>query len=83
MQSERVGVTALSADYSEARRQARAMLGEHSDVEFRKGSLFPARVGVWARGERGMTKFIYVGLGSTFEEALNDAKHRQVEDEEE
>lgn len=67
--------------YSEARRQARMLLGEHSDIEFKKDSLFPARVGVWAKGERGLTKFIYVGLGSTFEEALEDAKKRQVEEE--
>ncbi len=68
-------------DYAEARRQARALLGQHSDVEFKRGDAFPARVGVWSEQDRGGKRFVYVGIGTTFEEALSDAKKRQVDEE--
>jgi hypothetical protein len=56
---------------------ARVLLGQHSDVEWVKDSPFPARIGVWSKDERGPTRFVYVGLGQTFEEALEDARKRQ------
>lgn len=68
-------------DYAEARRQARAILGQHADLELRAAAPFPCRVGVWSEGSQGRKQFIYVGMGLTFEEALNDAQARQVEEE--
>lgn len=66
-------------DYAEARRRARTILGAHSDVEWVVSSPFPARVGVWMKAEGNTpARFIYVGIGSSFEEALEDAKRRQL-----
>lgn len=60
-------------DYYEARRQARALLGQHADVSKAKGiTPFPARVGVWMG-----SKFILVGAGQSYVEALAEAKTRQ------
>lgn len=59
-------------DYYEARRQARALLGQHADVSKTKLAAFPARVGVWL-GPR----FVLVGAGQTYREALEDARKRQ------
>lgn len=58
--------------YEEARRQARGLLGASADVFLQKGHPFPARVGVWMKN-----RFILVGAGQTFIEALEDAKARQ------
>lgn len=58
--------------YEEARRQARSLLGATADVFFEKSKPFPARVGVWVK-----SRFVLVGVGLTFVEALADAKTRQ------
>lgn len=61
-------------DYYEARRQARALLGQNADVSKSKGiAAFPARVGVWL-GPR----FVLVGAGQTYREALAEARTRQA-----
>lgn len=62
----------MDLDYYEARRQARSLLGPNADVGKEESLLFPARVGVWLGN-----KFILVGVGTTFREALADAKSRQ------
>jgi len=60
-------------DYYEARRQARALLGQHADVSKAKGvAAFPARVGVWLGA-----RFVLVGAGQSYIEALADARARQ------
>lgn len=69
-------VLELHVTYEEARRQARAMFGQHADVEVKKGVPFPARVGVWTES-RGIKRFVYVGLGDDLEKALADARSRQ------
>ena len=64
--------------YEEARRQARNLLGQHADVEFKREAPFPARVGVWSESNR-VKRFVFVGLGATFEAALEDARSRQTQ----
>jgi len=83
--------------YYEARRQARAILGQHADVEhvpppahiprlinpeapsFAPPPLFfPYRVGVWVEVAKGKKEFQNVGLGNSYEEALADARARQM-----
>lgn len=59
-------------DYYEAKRQARALLGQHADVNKDKTMLHPARVGVWLQGI-----FVLVGAGQSYREALDDARSRQ------
>lgn len=68
-------------DYYEAKRHARALLGEHADVEHLKGEskplpIFSHRVGVHVKEKTG-TRFVVVGIGPDFEAALLDAKTRQ------
>lgn len=58
--------------YEEARRQARMLLGPSAEVFVEKGKLYPVRVGVWMKN-----RFILVGAGQTFTEALADARSRQ------
>lgn len=62
-------------DYAEARRQARALLGQSAEVQKLK-DLFPAavraRVGVWLG-----TRFVLVGVGETYIAALEDVRTRQ------
>lgn len=62
----------MDLQYEEARRQARALLGVSADVFVEKKALFPVRVGVWVK-----SRFILVGAGNSFIEALADAKTRQ------
>lgn len=39
---------------------------------------YPYRVGVWVEVAQGRKEFQIVGLGNSFEEALADAKQRQM-----
>lgn len=61
-------------DYAEARRQARALLGQSAEVTKLKSApaLFTARVGVWLG-----SKFLLIGVGETYKAALEDARTRQ------
>ena len=68
----------IDLDYHEAKRQARAFLGPDADVKKFPTIPFPARVGVWHRN-----RFVIVGVGTTYTEALADAKSRDVTKEQE
>lgn len=62
--------------YEEARRTARAMLGSNAEVEEAPDALaFRFRVGVETGTPR---RFVWVGVGNSWEEALDDAKARQL-----
>lgn len=63
--------------YPEARREARKILGQHSDVMKFERAHFPAVVGVYSETMQGHKEFIVVGAGATYAEALEDAKKRQ------
>lgn len=64
-------------DYPTAKRKARALLGQHGDVQHVAGSLFfPFRVGVWAE-ENKVRRFAAVGMGNSWEEALTEAAKNQ------
>lgn len=74
--------------YEEARRRARSLLGVHADIERLKPAPgqsptafipFPCRVGVWLT-EGNKHRFVYVGMGSTWLEALEDARKRQKDE---
>jgi hypothetical protein len=69
--------------YEEARRQTRALLGQHADVAEDRtstlvGRLFAFRVGVWTESSPGAKKFVAVGVGASWEEALAQAKKNQL-----
>lgn len=61
-------------DYAEAKRQARALLGQSAEVNKMPSAplMFRSRVGVWL-GPR----FVLIGVGETYRAALEDVKHRQ------
>ena len=63
--------------YYEAKRQARAMFGVHGDAMEVLSSLIPYRIGVWLEENR-TRRFVIVGSGLSFDEAVKDAKDRQV-----
>lgn len=67
-------MTDLDLDYAEARRQARALLGQSAEVTKVKSAptMFVARVGVWLG-----PKFVLIGVGETYRAALEDAQARQ------
>lgn len=73
----KVVIQAPDITYAEARRQARSLLGQHADVEKLAIPLHPARVGVWVEAGTNQKKFVIVGSGASYVEALEDAKHRQ------
>jgi len=63
--------------YYEAKRKARALFGAHGDARELKGNLLPFRIGVWL--DEGSTKtFITIGSGLSYEDALKEARERQV-----
>lgn len=75
-----VPITAASVgdiDYYEARRKARALLGQHADVMKLERPLSPALVGVYSEVAAGRREFVVVGSGQSYVEALDDARRRQ------
>lgn len=61
-------------DYAEAKRQARALLGQSAEVNKMPSAplMFRSRVGVWLG-----SRFVLIGVGETYRAALEDTKTRQ------
>jgi hypothetical protein len=58
--------------YEDARRRARGLLGANADILVAKEGPYRIRVGVWVS-----SRFVPVGAGESFREALEDVKRRQ------
>ena len=62
--------------YAEAKRSARALFGVHGDaVELTQVTPFRYRIGVWTSN-----RFVVIGAGESWEVAIEDAKSRQVKE---
>lgn len=63
----------MTINYADARRRARQNFGSNADVEYAAKAAFPFRIGVRIKG-----RLHYVGVGSSWEAAFEDAEaHRR------